>query len=156
MTCGIYKIVNRITGNFYIGQSRNIEHRIKEHFKELSNGEKGGLFQLEYNNFGEGSFEYQTVIECEIDQDLLNILESYYIEKLNPKYNSTGGGIIIDIPNKRVQLSNYKQTDSQLRNDMIYQYYLSHDISYKELAEMFNISYGQVRTLVSRRGGKKK
>ncbi len=42
------------------------------------------------------------------------------------------------------------------RNDMIYQYYLSHDISYKELAEMFNISYGQVRTLVSRRGGKKK
>lgn len=42
------------------------------------------------------------------------------------------------------------------RNDMIYQYYLSHDISYKELAEMFNISYGQARTLVSRRGGKKK
>ena len=42
------------------------------------------------------------------------------------------------------------------RNDMIYQYYLDNDISYRELAKMFNVSYGQVRTLVSRRGVKKK
>ena len=42
------------------------------------------------------------------------------------------------------------------RNDMIYEYYLSHDISYKELAEMFNITYDHVRMLISRRGGRKK
>ena len=42
------------------------------------------------------------------------------------------------------------------RNDMIYRYYLEHDISYKELAAMFNVSYNQVRKLVSRRGVKKK
>ena len=42
------------------------------------------------------------------------------------------------------------------RNDMIYQYYLDHDISYKELAAMFKVSYDQVRKLVSRRGVKKK
>ena len=42
------------------------------------------------------------------------------------------------------------------RNDMIYQYYLEHDISYKELAAMFKVSYDQVRKLVSRRGVKKK
>ena len=42
------------------------------------------------------------------------------------------------------------------RNDMIYEYYLSHDISYKELAKMFNITYDHVRMLISRRGGRKK
>lgn len=42
------------------------------------------------------------------------------------------------------------------RNDMIYRYYLEHDISYKELAAMFKVSYDQVRKLVSRRGVKKK
>ena len=42
------------------------------------------------------------------------------------------------------------------RNDMIYQYYLEHDISYKELAEMFNRSCNCIRTLISRRGVKKK
>lgn len=41
-------------------------------------------------------------------------------------------------------------------NNMIYQYYLEHDISYKELAAMFKVSYDQVRKLVSRRGVKKK
>ena len=40
------------------------------------------------------------------------------------------------------------------RNDMIYQYYLEHDISYKELAEEFNITYDHVRMLISRRGGR--
>ena len=42
------------------------------------------------------------------------------------------------------------------QNDKIYQYYLEHDISYKELAEKFNRSLSCVRTLVSRRGGRKK
>ena len=42
------------------------------------------------------------------------------------------------------------------RNDMIYQYYLEHDISYKELAAEFNITYDHVRMLISRRGGRKK
>ena len=42
------------------------------------------------------------------------------------------------------------------QNDMIYQYYLEHDISYKELAEKFNRSLSCVRTLVCRRGGKKR
>ena len=41
-------------------------------------------------------------------------------------------------------------------NNKIYQYYLAHDISYKELAAMFKVSYDQVRKLVSRRGVKKK
>ena len=42
------------------------------------------------------------------------------------------------------------------RNDKVYQYYLDHDISYKELAEMFNITYNHVKTLICRRGGRKK
>ena len=41
-------------------------------------------------------------------------------------------------------------------DNKIYQYYLEHDISYKELAAMFKVSYDQVRKLVSRRGVKKK
>lgn len=31
MTCGIYKIKNKRTGQIYIGQSKNIEFRIKRH-----------------------------------------------------------------------------------------------------------------------------
>lgn len=31
MSCGIYKITNKINGHSYIGLSNNIEHRFNDH-----------------------------------------------------------------------------------------------------------------------------
>jgi predicted GIY-YIG superfamily endonuclease len=35
MTVGIYRIYNKITGRSYVGQSSNIENRIKQHFSKI-------------------------------------------------------------------------------------------------------------------------
>lgn len=40
MTCGIYKITNKINEHSYIGLSRNIEKRIKEHFSHGINSKR--------------------------------------------------------------------------------------------------------------------
>ena len=36
---GIYKLTNDRTGEFYIGQSQNLDSRVNRHFRELVKGE---------------------------------------------------------------------------------------------------------------------
>lgn len=40
MSCGIYRITNQINGHMYIGLSKNIENRIKDHFNHGINGKR--------------------------------------------------------------------------------------------------------------------
>lgn len=42
------------------------------------------------------------------------------------------------------------------RNDEIYHYYMTHDVTYRELMQRYNISYSHVKTLICRRGGSKR
>lgn len=77
-------------GKKYIGQTiRTVERRIKEH-KSLSN--KCPLVEKAYKKYG--SFDYETLIECENDQ--LDYWECYFISELDtlsPQgYNLTSGG----------------------------------------------------------------
>lgn len=59
-----------------------------------------------------------------------------------------------DVPKSKEHYNPMKQMKE--RNDEIYKYYLEHDITYKELAEKFNITYGHVSVLINRRGGRKR
>lgn len=40
MSCGIYRITNKINGHMYIGLSKNIEKRIKDHFSHGLGGQR--------------------------------------------------------------------------------------------------------------------
>lgn len=71
--CGIYKIVNKATGQCYVGQSQRIKKRLKEHFRLLRWGKHtNSHLQNSYNKYGAGAFYGAIEVECtnfeELDQ----------------------------------------------------------------------------------------
>ena len=91
MKCGIYKFTNKINGKIYIGQSVNIERRIREHFCRHD----GTPFHLALEKYGRDNFIIEILEECNID--VLNDREKYYISLYNSEnkskgYNRTSGG----------------------------------------------------------------
>ena len=82
---GVYKITNNITGEFYIGSSKNIERRWSTHKSpsrwKLRSGMK--LYQA-FIKYGLNNFTFDIIEET---TDLHN-REQYYIEQLNPSYNN--------------------------------------------------------------------
>lgn len=93
---GIYMILNVINGKIYIGQSRDIKNRWKQHKSDLNcNRHINEHLQSAWNKYGEENFEF--IILCECEENQLNTLEQYYIFELfsyNPKvgYNNDYGG----------------------------------------------------------------
>lgn len=87
MTCGIYKITNKINGKSYIGSSINIEIRYGKHKRYETT--IGKTIKKE----GIENFEFTIIEECTIEE--LEEKEKYYIkiyDSYNNGYNKTLGG----------------------------------------------------------------
>ena len=84
---GVYKITNTVTGDFYIGSSKNIERRWKAH-KEPSRWSNNPniLLYRDFQEYGVDKFEFQILANVEPDQ--LKETEQQFIEKLQPTYNN--------------------------------------------------------------------
>ena len=96
MTCGIYKIQNKINGKIYIGQSVNIEKRWNKHKNAsqniLDHGYETHLYRS-FRKYGIENFDFSIIEECPIAE--LNQKEKYWIQKYNSffkGYNLTLGG----------------------------------------------------------------
>jgi len=82
----------------YIGQSTNIESRLKDHFRRLKNGKAdNSRLQNAWNKYGKECFETCTIEECIKDFNVMNEREIYWIgfyDSLNKKvgYNIAAGG----------------------------------------------------------------
>ena len=116
MTCGIYMIKRKDTGQMYIGQSVNIERRWNEH---VSKGKNKSYIDKAINKHGQDNF-ILTIIE-EVSKKQLNDREQYWIKYYNTysdvnHYNLSPGGDINPMDNiesrKRVSeaLSNKVRT----------------------------------------------
>ena len=84
--CGIYKITNTITGDFYIGSSKDIKRRWVNHkkpstWKRLPNNQ---LYQ-DMQKYGLDKFDFQVIAEAEPEE--LKEKEQQFIETLKPTYN---------------------------------------------------------------------
>ena len=94
MTVGIYIIKNIVNNKCYIGQSQNIETRIREHKYLLRNNKYGNLkIQNAWNKYGEDNFVFEVIEECSIDE--LDEKEIFYIQEYDSHvngYNNTDGG----------------------------------------------------------------
>ena len=99
--CGIYKITNMVNGKAYIGQAQNIEKRWNEHIHYTKNKNSLAYTKPLYKamrKYGVENFSFEILILCE--EELLNLMEIYYIEKYNSYihaensngYNLTLGG----------------------------------------------------------------
>ena len=82
----VYKITNTITGDFYIGSSKNIKERWAHH-KIPSSWDRfpNNKMYKDMKKYGTGKFEMQILKEVEVDK--LKEAEQQFIEKMQPTYN---------------------------------------------------------------------
>lgn len=85
--CGIYMIINNITGHQYIGQSKDILRRYKQHLSTKSHGTPE--LHRDLAQIGEKYAILLILEEC--DPELLNEREKFYIERHQPEYNKSLG-----------------------------------------------------------------
>ena len=78
--CGIYKITNKINNKSYIGQSKDIQRRWKEHIKHSKDIHDTQVIYLAIRKYGLENFKFSIVEECALES--LDEKEIYYIEKL--------------------------------------------------------------------------
>lgn len=88
----IYKTTNRVTGDFYIGQTtKSFKWRLQDSYRESKRpSRRKTKFLKAIAEYGIENF-YTELIE-EVDNKLLNEKEIHYIALLNPTYNMSKGG----------------------------------------------------------------
>lgn len=74
---GIYKIINIKNGKVYIGKSKNINGRFRQHKRQLKNNKDSVHLQSAWNKYKEESFEFSILEECKMEE--LKEKEEYYI-----------------------------------------------------------------------------
>jgi group I intron endonuclease len=63
--CGIYAVVNTVTGRAYVGGSENIPGRWSHHKWALRRGmHHNAEFQTDWNNLGAAKFKFAVLTEC--------------------------------------------------------------------------------------------
>lgn len=92
---GIYKIVNTITGDFYIGSASRVNKikshsgfyvRFKRHKADLIKGVHHSIIlQRAWNKYGEENFEFKILVLCPPEYCIK--LEQWFLDNLRPKYN---------------------------------------------------------------------
>ena len=85
--CAAYKITNTVTGDFYIGSSKNIKHRWANH-KCPSMWKKcpSNPMYLDMERYGTDKFAFEVL--AEVAPDKLKETEQEFIEMLQPTYNN--------------------------------------------------------------------
>ena len=84
---GIYKITNTVTGDFYIGSSKDVKQRWRAHkCKSTWKNYPNIPMYLDMQRYGIDKFEFQ-ILE-EVEEGSLKEKEQYFIETLKPTYNN--------------------------------------------------------------------
>lgn len=122
MSCGIYSITNKKTGQIYIGQSINIEKRWKQHIR-------GHHLETYIDNalqkYGKEAFNFNIIEVFDNNipflKDILNDSEQYYIAAYNTyknpqHYNLTCGGENWFLGKKHSEATRKKMSQNMVGN----------------------------------------
>lgn len=118
---GVYKITNKVTGDFYVGSSSvSIPWRFRKHkYHFRKNNHPNKFLQNVWNKYGEESLSFEVVEFCS-PLDCVS-REQYYIDFLNPKYNierfanSSLGRIASEETRKKMSLARTGKSQNQPR-----------------------------------------
>ena len=118
---GVYKITNTITGDFYIGSSKDVKRRWSEH-KKPSVWKKCPNKQLykDMQKYSVDKFEFD--ILCEVESERLKETEQKFIEMLKPTYNSNNANGW-DIERYKEYQIEYYQQNCKKRKEYQIEYY---------------------------------
>lgn len=84
MTAGVYKIVNRVNGSFYLGSSKHCEKRLRDHRNSLNRGDHHNVvLQRAWEKYGADVFDFVIVLKT---QRFLQA-EARMLKTLSPRYN---------------------------------------------------------------------
>ncbi|MBC8548943.1 MAG: GIY-YIG nuclease family protein [Candidatus Brocadiales bacterium] len=84
MNSGVYQIRNLCNDKVYVGSSKDLTKRKREHFRMLRNGtHSNSHLQNSYNKYGRENFEFSIM---EKTANLLEVEQSY-LDTINNKYN---------------------------------------------------------------------
>jgi hypothetical protein len=85
---GIYAIVNTVNNHRYIGQTKDLLQRKRDHFNNLKGNKHHSCYlQNSYNIHGANKFQF-VVLEYVYEWADLNEREQFWITELKPEYNS--------------------------------------------------------------------
>ena len=119
---GIYKITNTVTGDFYIGSSKDVRRRWKEHKCQSTwNKCPNNPMYLDMQEYGKDKFVFEVLEVLEVvEADSLKETEQKFIEMLKPaynNYNSKGW----NIERQKKSKKEYKQSDKGKKSNKKYQ-----------------------------------
>lgn len=85
---GVYMIRNVLNQKCYIGSSANLSRRLRDHLNCLNKQtHQNKHLQAAYNKYGQKSFEFAILEQCENIVDTLVAIEQKYLD-LKPEYNN--------------------------------------------------------------------
>lgn len=105
----VYKIINTVTGDFYIGSSKNVkkrwaDHKVPSTWKQHLNNP----MYLDFQKYGLDKFDFQVIEEVEVAS--LRKIEQQFIEILKPTYNNYNAKGL-DIERYKEWQEEYRQSD---------------------------------------------
>lgn len=96
MKCYIYFIINKVSGDRYVGQTTNFSRRKTEHLSKLKNNIHPNVkLQNAYNKYGEDNFYIEKITYDNLTKEELDKQEIYFIDLYHSYengYNLTRGG----------------------------------------------------------------
>lgn len=118
--CGVYQITNIKNNKIYIGSSKNILQRWKNHIRELDkNIHKNMFLQADWNDFGKDNFVFEILEECSIDNQYNT--EQKYLDMLFPFYRNGAG---YNISEKSTQRNETSVILFNPKNECLEDYYI--------------------------------
>lgn len=123
----VYRITNTITGDFYIGSSKNVKHRWTTHKSQSTwNEHPNNPMYLDMKKFGVDKFSFQILEEVEIDY--LKEVEQQFIETLKPTYNDrNANGLDIE----RCKKTRRKSSKEYRKTDKCKEYQIQYQLEYE-------------------------
>lgn len=141
---GIYQIANLVNGKIYIGSSKNLTRRRKEHARMLRNGNHHSSYlQFAYNKHGKSNFQFK-ILEYVKEEDLLEV-EQRYLDKFKVYKRNIGYNISENTTGPKVNGINGKLSESQV--EKIKKMILK-GASQKEMADKYDVTLSTINKIV--------
>lgn len=140
---GVYAIINKVNNKCYVGSSNNVYTRYILHLNHLSkNKHHSIILQRAYNKYGKENFKVILLAKCPNEKLYLEKLENKFMQILNSEYN-----ILKSAYRNYNCKGSPKITEAQVI-DIITEYQNNTKITYKIIAEKYNIATSTVHAII--------